>query len=133
VRIHGCGDGEVARRPIEFDRHHAQLGAGKCCDLVDGGAAGGEIRHHLFGHRLRVGGDAAVRHAMIAGKDRDGDALQPRQLAGLPAREPDSQLFGRPRLPGGFVRFCCRRRQPPPPLVTWQSRQKARMPRCRTA
>ena len=30
---------------------------------------------------------------MIAGKDRDRDALEPRQFAGLPAREPDRQLF----------------------------------------
>ena len=113
VVIHRRRDGEVARRPVEFDRHHAQFGAGKCCDLVDGGAAGGEIRHHLCGHRLRIGGDAAVRHAVIAGKDRDRDALQPRQFAApasAPARSP--ALRGGRGFPAALSGFAAGGRRP---------------------
>ena len=52
-----------------------------------------KILHHLRGDRLRIGRDAAHCHAMIAGKHRDGDAIQLWNLAALPARQPGCQLF----------------------------------------
>jgi hypothetical protein len=72
-------------------------------DLVDGRAAACEIRHHLCGDRLRIGRDAARRHAMIAGKDRDGDALEFWNFAALPARQPYGKLFKAAKT---FRRFC---------------------------
>ena len=30
---------------------------------------------------------------MIAGEHRDGDVVEPRQLAALPARQPDGEIF----------------------------------------
>ena len=91
--LHRRGFGEIARRPFEFDRHHAQLGGSGFCDLADGRAAGGEIRHHLRGDRRRIGRDAARGDAVIAGEHGDGDALQTRLLAALPSREPDREFF----------------------------------------
>ena len=93
VRIHRRGFREIARRPVEFDRHHAQLGAGQFGDLVDGRAACGKIRHHLRGDGRRKGRDAARGDAVIAGEHRDRDAIEPRQFAPLPFRQPDRQFF----------------------------------------
>jgi hypothetical protein len=54
---------------------------------------------------------------MVAGKNRDGDALQPRQLAPLPARQPRRKRFepaktsrrlGQPPLPVGGSFRCAR-------------------------
>ena len=93
VGVHRRRDGEIAGRPFQFDRHHAQFGAAEAGDLVDGRAAAGEIRHHLRGDRLRIGGDAARRDAVIAGKNRDRDLLEPWHFAPLPARQPYRKLF----------------------------------------
>ena len=89
VRVHRRGFGEIARRPLELDRHHAQFGGSGFGDLVDGRAACGKIRHHLRGDGRRIGRDAARGDAVIAGEHGDGDAIQPRQFRGpaiAPAR-----------------------------------------------
>jgi hypothetical protein len=63
-------------------------------ERVDGCPSRGEVAHHLGGNRGWVGADALVRHAMVAGHDDDGAALQ---RAGhrltRDARQPDGQLF----------------------------------------
>ena len=78
-------------------------------DLVDRRAAGLEIGDHLGGDRRRIGGDALLHHAMIAGEDRDHRALDARRMAALPARQPFGDLFepaerarrlGQPRVAG---------------------------------
>ncbi len=99
-------------------------------DLVDGRTADCEIRHHLCGDRLRIGRDAARRDAMIAGKDRNGDALEPRNFAALPARQPYGKLFETAK---ASRRLCQRllpaRRRPRPTDASpsGKSRQKARI------
>ena len=60
-------------------------------ELVDGGAAGRKIRHHLRGDGGRIGRDAVRGDAMIAGEHQDVDAVEPRRVAGpasAPARPP---------------------------------------------
>ena len=70
-----------------------ELGAGGAGELVDGGAAGGEIRHHLRGHLGGIGGHALRGHAVIAGEDEDLDLVEPRRRVALPVREPGGELF----------------------------------------
>ena len=73
--------GEIRRGLIEVERDDAELGAGKLRELVDGGAAGGEIRHHLRGDLGRIGRDALRGHAVIAGEHQDLDSAEPRRVA----------------------------------------------------
>jgi hypothetical protein len=96
IRAHRRAFREIARRTFEFDRHYAELGGRRFCDLVDGCTAGGKIRHHLCGDGLRIGRDAARGDAVIAGEHGDGDPLQPRHLAALPLRQPDREFFEAP-------------------------------------
>ena len=64
---------------VEIERNDPQLGAGDPRELVDGGAAGGEIRHHLRGDLGRIGRDALRRHAVIAGEHQDLDIGETRR------------------------------------------------------
>ena len=84
---------EIGGRPIERKGNNPQVRAGGPRQLIDRGAAGGEIRHHLRRHLGRIGGDAAPGHAMIAGKHQNFDPLQSRRRAALPMREPADELF----------------------------------------
>ena len=54
----------------------AQLHAVRACEHVGGGAAGEEVRDHLPCHRLRVGGDALVRDAVVPGEQGEAAAMQ---------------------------------------------------------
>ena len=56
VERRACG--EIGRRLVERQRNDAQAGAGGAGELVDGGAAGGKIRHHLHRDLGRIGRDA---------------------------------------------------------------------------
>ena len=85
--------GEVRGRCIERERNDAQLGTGRARQLIDRGAAGGEIRHHLRRHFGRIGRDAKSGHAVIAGKDQNIHAVQPRRRMALPMREPGDDIF----------------------------------------
>ena len=85
--------GEVGGRPVEFERNDPQACAGRARELIDRGAACGEIRHHLRRDLGRIGGDAAPRHAVTAGKDQNIDALQPRRHMALPMGEPGDQVL----------------------------------------
>ncbi len=91
--VHRRRNREIARRPFEFERNHVEFGAGQRGELVDGGAAGSKIRHHLRGDLRRIGRDAARGDAVITGEHRDRDPLQSRRGVLLPSRPPDRQFF----------------------------------------
>ena len=67
--------------------------AGGAGELIDRGAAGGEIRHHLRRDFGRIGRNALRGHAVIAGEDQNLDAVQPRRRVALPMRQPGDQIF----------------------------------------
>lgn len=74
--VAGAGAGE--RRDLAGDAgvDHLEdqaVGAGKG---IDGRAAAEEVEHHLHGDFLREGGHAGARHAVVAGEDDDGGALE---------------------------------------------------------
>ena len=78
---------------IERERNDAQRSAGGARQLIDGGAAGGKIRHHLRRHLGRIGRHAEPGHAVIAGEHENLDALQSRRRMALPVREPGDEVF----------------------------------------
>src|SRR6202035_2714631 len=89
-----CGlFGEVGSRAIELERNDAQLSAGRARELIDRGAAGGKIRHHLRRDLGRIGGDTAPGHAVTTSKDQNIDALQSRRHMALPMGEPGDQIL----------------------------------------
>jgi hypothetical protein len=61
--------------------------------LIDGGAAGREVRNHLDGDFGRIGRDALCAHAVIAGIDQHLDVVETRRVAPLPMGEPGDQIF----------------------------------------
>ncbi len=69
------------------------VGAGGARKLIDRGAAGGEIRHHLRRHLGRIGRDASAGHAVIAGEDKNLHAVQSRRRVALPMRQPGDEIF----------------------------------------
>ena len=95
--LHRRRYGEIGGRAVEIESDHAELGFGHARELIDGGAAGGEVRHHLRGHLCRVGRHALRRHAVIAGEDEDLDRLEARRASALPAREPSDRLLETPQ------------------------------------
>ena len=108
--VHGGLLGEIRRGMIEVERDDAELGARKLRELIDGGAAGGEIGDHLRGDLGRIGGDALRGDAVIAGEHQDLDSAEPRRVLALPKRQPLHGRFepaeapgrlGERRFPGG--------------------------------
>ena len=85
--------GEVGGRLVERQRNDAERRAGGAGELVDGGAACGEIRHHLHGDLGGIGGDALPGDAVIAGKDQHSRAIEPRRRVALPVREPGDEIL----------------------------------------
>ena len=79
---------EIAGRMVEVERDDVELGAGDAGELVDGGAAAGEIRHHLHGDFGREGRHALRGDAVVAGEDEDLHPVELRHVAALPARQP---------------------------------------------
>ena len=100
----GLGHGrllrEVGGRLLQRQRHDAKLGVAHARKLIDGRAAGGEICHHLRRDLGRIGGDALRRHAVIAGKDQDLDAVEAWRIAALPQAEPTHRLLQTPQASG---------------------------------
>ncbi len=103
-----CG-GEIGGRPVEIEGIDREIRADARADLVDGGAAGPEVRDHLSRDRRRIGRNAAHGDTMIAGKHPDHRAVHPRRMAPLPGSEPFGQhlqaakragRLGEPRFPG---------------------------------
>ena len=74
--------------------------------LVDRSAAGGKIRHHLRGDLGRIGRDALLGHAVIAGEDQDFDAVQPRRRMALPMRQPGDEVFEPAEAPRRLGQHC---------------------------
>ena len=89
-------DGEVRGRAFEIERDHPQARPGDCGELVDGGPAGGEIRHHLARHLGRESRNALCHHAVIAGEHQNRDAVEPGRVAALPAGEPRDEFLQAP-------------------------------------
>ena len=105
-RLHAEGDGgraaglvhrglarDVERRHFEREFEDLEPEAGLRADLVDGRAAGREIRHHGGRHRGRIGRHAARRHAVIAGKHRNERTVDRGLGRALDGAEPDRQVF----------------------------------------
>jgi hypothetical protein len=61
--------------------------------LIDGGASGGEVPHHLRRDLGRVGRDALRGHAVIAGEDENPDLVEAGRVASLPKPEPFDHLL----------------------------------------
>jgi hypothetical protein len=85
--------GEVRGRPFERERDDPQPGVRDAAELIDGGAAGGEIRHHLGGDGGWKGRHALRHHAVIAGEHNNLDAVEPRRISRLPLGEPDHDVL----------------------------------------
>ena len=111
--VHGGLNGEVRRRMIEVERDDAELGARKLRELIDGGAPGGKICHHLRGDLGRIGGDALRGDAVIAGEHQDLDIAEPRWVAALPKRKPFDGRFEAAEAPWrlGELGFASRNRR----------------------
>ena len=60
--------GWLAAVAVDAGIHDPEFNSLQPCKYADGRAAGEEILDHLFGHRARIGADAAVRHAVIRGE-----------------------------------------------------------------
>ena len=84
---------EIAGRTVEVERNDVELRTGDAGELVDGGAAAGEIRHHLHGDLRREGRYALRGDAVVAGKDQDFYAIELRHVAALPAGQPSGYGF----------------------------------------
>ena len=84
---------EVGGRLLQRHLIDPELGVGDAAELVDRGAAGDEVLHHLDGHRGGVGRDAERRHPVIAGEDRDPRPVEHRRVAALPGAEPGGYLL----------------------------------------
>ena len=85
--------GEIFGRPVELERNDVEARAGIARELVDGGAAGGKIRHHLHRDFGRIGRDALPGDAVIAGEHQNVDAIEPRRRVALPVGEEGDQLL----------------------------------------
>ena len=74
---------------------------------ADGGAAAGEVFHHLGGHRLGKGRDPIGGHAVIGGEHGDVHRVCPGALRALQRRQPDGDFFEPPQGTGrlGEVRL----------------------------
>ncbi len=89
--VHGRLLREVRGGGFERERDDRRVCPRERGELIDGGAAGGEIRHHLRGDPGGIGRHALRDHAVVAGEDEDLDAIEPRQRPALPAGKPHHQ------------------------------------------
>jgi adenosylcobinamide-GDP ribazoletransferase len=94
--VHGRVAGDVARRHVEGEFEDFQAEPERGADLIDRGAAGGKICHHLARDLGRIGGDALRHDTVIAGKHRDERPVEGGHVPALPAGEPGDQFFEPP-------------------------------------
>jgi hypothetical protein len=94
--VHRRRHGEIRRGAVEIERHDPQIGAGAARQLIDRGAAGGKVRHHLRRDLRRIGRHALRDDAVIARKDLNVDPIEPRRRATLPSRQPGDDAFQPP-------------------------------------
>jgi len=85
--------GEIGSGILERKRDDAQLRAAGARKLIDRGAAGGKVCHHLHRHLGRIGGNALFRDAVIAGEHQDIDAFETGRCMALPMRKPSDDIF----------------------------------------
>src|SRR3546814_20457383 len=69
-------------------------------ELIHRGAAVDEILHHLGRHLGRIGGDALVGDAVVAGEDGGIGTVDRRRIAALPGGQPHRQLLQSPERAG---------------------------------
>ena len=105
-------DDDVAGRRVEVHLIDLETDVEDAAELVDRGAAGDEVLHHLRGHRGRIGRNAARGDAVIAGEDQGARMVEPRRVPRLPGGEPDRQLLEPAESAGGLgqLRLAGRRR-----------------------
>src|SRR5919201_135746 len=114
VLAHGRCLREVCRGFIERERNDAQVCADGSSELIDGRAAGGEIRHHLGSDLGVIGGHALFCHAVVARKHENFDPIEAWHAALLPLRKPHDDVFEPPEAAGWLGELAltlgCRRR-----------------------
>jgi hypothetical protein len=105
-------DGEIRGRPVEFQIMNLERGARRTAELVDGGAAGLKVRHHLNRHFGRKRRHAARRYPVIAGEDQGLDMVGGRWVPALPTGRPGRQRLQPRQRPGrlGKLRLARMRR-----------------------
>jgi hypothetical protein len=75
--------------------------------LIDGGASGGEVPHHLRRDLGRVGRDALRSHAVIAGEDENPDIVEAGRIAPLPKPQPFDHLLEAAEAPRRLGQHAC--------------------------
>ena len=85
--VHGRTLRDVAGRQLQRQLENAQVELVQGADLADRRASRGEVRDHLRGHLARIGRDALVGDAVVAGEDRDHRIVEHRLGLALPAGE----------------------------------------------
>ena len=85
--------GVVDRRAGDAGVDDAQGGADRAGEDVGGGVAGEEVQQHLPGDGLRVGGDAFVRQAVVAGEDGELAGAHPRVERALGAGDRGGEVL----------------------------------------
>ena len=91
--VHGRLDRKVGRRLLERQRLDAQVGSRKACELIDCGAARGEICHHLRRYLGRIGGDTPSRHTVRPREHQHLDVIEARRTSPLPLRKPRDEIL----------------------------------------
>ena len=97
---HRRHDAEVLGRPVEVDRHDAQVEPGRAGQRVDGRAARLKIRNHLGGDAGWKGADALGGDAMIAGEDDRATLFEARSRKPLPSCDEDRDVLKPAERPG---------------------------------
>src|SRR5262245_22187499 len=87
---------------MEVERDDAKLRSRDPRELIDGGAAGSEVPHHLRRDLGRVGRDALHGHAVIAGEDENLDLVEAGRITPLPKPEPFDHLLEAAEAPRGL-------------------------------
>ena len=90
---HRRGHREIRCRHIEIKRRNLELCALNGGELIDGGAAGRKIRHHLNRHFRRKSRHPLGGYAVVAGEDQYLDLVERGGVTALPGRTPGGQRF----------------------------------------
>ena len=90
---HGRRRREIGRGPVQFQRRHAELGAARPGELVNGGPTRLEICHHLRRHLGRIGGNTLSGDAVVAGKNKNLTLVEGRRVTPLPGCKPGHEFL----------------------------------------
>ena len=98
--VEGIRFGDIRRRHLERQLVDLQAQPETLAELVDGRAAGAEIRHHLRGDALGKGGDAAGDDPVVGSEDGDERIPHRRVGAALPSGQPFDEGLEPAEAPG---------------------------------